>query len=232
MFESLFRPWRYRRALARFSRPAPLVVTKAGRHFSAPGAESVPFLRGGCPSSPSPSWRRFLVSVRVSGRCSEQVQLHLRWMISFLMESIWVLWKSTTKEKRIMVNKNVETKSLNSSVHPIIMDIWKQISRCSHSHPEPLFLHVGQELSGVWKPSHPFVCTFHSAPIPFACGSPEPIIRRTSHNFNYIFTVSKDRVPTLSWTPDSRTLSTIYFIFSTYQIHTPAYVVSWKTLQF
>lgn len=151
------------------------------------------FLRGGCPSSPSPSWRRFLVSVRVSGRCSEQVRLHLRWMISFLMESIGVLWKSAAKEKRIMVNKNVETKSLNSSVHPIIMDIWKQISRCSHSHPEPLFLHAGQELSGVWKPSHPFVCTFHSAPIPFACGSPEPIIRRTSHNFNYIFTVSKEK---------------------------------------
>ncbi len=134
MFDSLFRPLRYRRPLDRFSRPAPLVVTKAGRHFSAHGTESVPFLRGGCPSSPSPSWRRFLVSVRVSGRCSEQVQLHLRWMISFLMESIWVLWKSATKEKkRHMVNKNIETKSLNSTVHKLLW-IFENKSLDVHTH--------------------------------------------------------------------------------------------------
>lgn len=106
MLESLFRAWRYCRPLTRFSRPAPLVVTKAGRHFSAPGTESVPFLSGGCSSSASHSWRRFLVSLWVSARCSEQVQLCLSWMICFLMESIWVFWKSTTKEKRNMLNKS------------------------------------------------------------------------------------------------------------------------------
>lgn len=93
--ESLFRALRYWRPLARFSRPAPLVVTNDGRAFSGRGAESVPFLSGGCPSSPSPSWRRFLVSAREL-RGFVLVQLH--WMTSFLTESTWALWKFVIKK--------------------------------------------------------------------------------------------------------------------------------------
>lgn len=63
--ESRFLPRRKRRPLTRFSFPALLVETEAGRLVSAEEAELVPFFKGGWlwrSSNPAPSCLRFLVS--------------------------------------------------------------------------------------------------------------------------------------------------------------------------
>lgn len=97
------RPCMYLRPLSNRSRAAALVATWCGCGFSAAGAVSVPFFRGGCPSSPSPGCcRRFLVSAWEL-RPPEQVHLALRSKISLRMASI-----SSLCVKRIVIVRLIQ----------------------------------------------------------------------------------------------------------------------------